>query len=144
MQYLTGLPPSAIFLLCPSRNRRTHSSQPGHLVVNIPAGTYKLNSTLYISSGTTIHASKEAYLVKQRVYGAVLEGKLVNDRGGYGGCHDITVDGGVWDSKPVMDGKEGTETFPCAPCAKEGIARTDSSNSMVLNITILIHLFNLD
>ena len=105
------------------------------LVVNIPAGTYKLNSTLYISSGTTIHASKEAYLVKQRVYGAVLEGTLVNDRGGYGGCHDITVDGGVWDSKPVMDGKEGTETFRFIHCSNVTV-----KNAVLCNVPEGSHL----
>lgn len=87
------------------------------LVVNIPAGNYELNSTLYISSNTTIRAEKDAHFIKTKVYGAMLEGKLTNDKGGYGGCHDIAVEGGIWDSKPVMDGEEGTETFRFIHCS---------------------------
>lgn len=87
------------------------------LVVNILAGTYELNTTLYISSNTEIRASKEAHFQKQKVYGAMLEGRLTADQGGYGGCANITVDGGIWDSKAVMDGKEGTETFRFIHCS---------------------------
>lgn len=87
------------------------------LVVNIPGGSYELDGTLYLSSNTTIRASRDAHFKKTKVYGAMLEGKLVDDKGGYGGCHDIAVEGGIWDSKPVMDGKEGTETFRFIHCS---------------------------
>lgn len=76
-----------------------------------------MNTTLYISSNTTIRAEKGANFIKQKVYGAMLEGKIEDDKGGYGGCHDITVEGGVWDSKPVMSGSEGTETFRFIHCS---------------------------
>ena len=88
-----------------------------HLVINIPAGTYKLDRTLYISSNTTIKASQQAHFEKQNIYGAMLEGRVVNDKGGYGACKNITVEGGVWDSLPVINEKTGTETFRFIHCS---------------------------
>ncbi len=88
-----------------------------HLIINIPAGTYQLDRTLYISSNTTIKASQQAYFEKQDIYGAMLEGRVVNDKGGYGACKNITVEGGVWDSKAVIKEKTGTETFRFIHCS---------------------------
>ena len=82
-----------------------------NLIVNIPAGTYELTRTLYVYPNTTINASEDAKLVKQSRYGAMLETKLIDDDGGYDGNYNITINGGVWDSTPIMDDNQGTETF---------------------------------
>ena len=82
-----------------------------HLIVKIPAGTYKLRTTLYVYPNTTIQADAKAYLLKQSRYGAMLETKLVNDQGGYYNNYNITVDGGVWDSSALPARGGGTESF---------------------------------
>lgn len=82
------------------------------LTVNIPAGTYKLTKSLYVYPNTTIKANANAKLIKQSKYGAMIEVKLINDDGGYDANHDITIDGGIWDSEPLMNSRDGgTETF---------------------------------
>ena len=98
------------------------SGQYSKLTVKIPAGTYELNTTLYIYSNTTIEADKGAVLKKmdnhngKESYGPILENKLMDDRGGYGNCHDIAIIGGVWDSIEVMENSVGTETFRFIHC----------------------------
>lgn len=81
------------------------------LTVNIPTGTYKLDRTLYVYENTTIQAASDAKLIKQSGYGAMIEAKILNDNGGYNANHNITIDGGIWDSTPTMNNTEGTETF---------------------------------
>ena len=80
------------------------------LIVTFPAGEYYLDSTLYVYSNTTIKA-EGAKVYKKRIYGAVIESGIQNDKGGYTGCVNVTIDGGLWDAKAVMKEKEGTETF---------------------------------
>lgn len=92
------------------------------LTVKIPAGTYQLDTTLYIYSNTTIVADAKAFLKKmdnhngKESYGPMLENKLINDKGGYGNCHDIAIIGGVWDSVEVMNNSVGTESFRFIHC----------------------------
>lgn len=92
------------------------------LTVKIPAGTYRLDTTLYIHSNTTIEAAEGAVFKKmdnhngKESYGPILESKLKNDKGGYGNCHDIAVTGGVWDSIEVMNNSVGTESFRFIHC----------------------------
>lgn len=92
------------------------------LTVKLPAGTYHLDTTLYIHSNTTIEAAKGAVLKKmdnhngKESYGPMLENKLNNDNGGYGNCHDIAIIGGVWDSVEVMENSVGTESFRFIHC----------------------------
>lgn len=81
------------------------------LTVNIPTGTYNLDRTLYVYANTTIKADSEAILIKQSGYGAMVEAKIINDKGGYNTNRNITIDGGIWDSTPVMNNSAGTETF---------------------------------
>lgn len=85
------------------------------LTVKLPAGTYPLNKTLYVHPNTTIIAEPGAILIKQRNYGAMLEAKLTDDDGGYDGNHDITIQGGTWDSTPCMK-NGGTESFRFIHC----------------------------
>ena len=92
------------------------------LTVKIPAGTYRLDTTLYIYSNTTIEADKDAILKKmdnhngKESYGPMLENIIWNDKGGYGNCHDIAIIGGVWDSIEVMKNSVGTESFRFIHC----------------------------
>lgn len=96
--------------------------QYSKLTVKIPAGTYNLDTTLYIYSNTTIEVADGAVLKKmdnhngKESYGPMLENKLDNDKGGYGNCHDIAIIGGVWDSIEVMDNSVGTESFRFIHC----------------------------
>lgn len=87
------------------------------LTVEIPAGTYKLTEVLWVYPNTTIKADKSARLIKQKNYGAIIEAVLKNDKGGYEGNHDITIDGGIWDSEPCMTGPKGTESFRFIHCS---------------------------
>lgn len=89
----------------------TNAEGKYELTVKIPAGTYKLTRSLYVYPHTTIKADKAAKLVKQSGYGALIEVKLIADDGGYDGNDHITIDGGIWDSTPVMKSSSGTETF---------------------------------
>lgn len=86
------------------------------LVIEIPSGEYQLTKPLYVYSHTTIRAAKDAKLVKQSRYGSMLENKLVNDTGGYYQSSDITVEGGIWDSTPIMNRTSGTENFRFIHC----------------------------
>lgn len=81
------------------------------LILHFPEGEYKLDRALFIYPKTTILADEKAHFIKTKIYGALLEGKLTNDQGGYGSCYDITIEGGIWDSEPVMVNGTGTETF---------------------------------
>lgn len=87
------------------------------LIVKIPEGDYYLNTTLYVDSNTTIKADPAAHFYKMNThtdgtsYGAMLEGRVIPNFAGYGACHDITIEGGVWDSEELMNNKKGTETF---------------------------------
>lgn len=92
------------------------------LTVKIPAGTYWLDTTLYIYSNTTIVADEAAVLKKmdnhngKESYGPMIENIIQNDKGGYGNCHDIAIVGGVWDSIEVMKNSVGTESFRFIHC----------------------------
>lgn len=80
--------------------------------VYFPAGTYYLDSTLYVGSGTIIKADKNARFVKQSGYGALIETYLTGDNGGYGVTSNVQIIGGIWDSQPTMGSSyKGTETF---------------------------------
>ncbi|SFB30028.1 parallel beta-helix repeat (two copies) [Acetitomaculum ruminis DSM 5522] len=103
------------------------------LTVVIPKGTYKLDSTLYVYPNTTISA-KGATLKKTKRYGAMVENVLDNDKGGYDGNHDITIDGGKWDSSPIMK-KKGTETFRFIHCNNITI-----KNASLCNVPVGSHL----
>ena len=87
------------------------NGQYSELLINFPAGEYKLDSTLFVYSNTTLKAASGSHFVKQQASGALLEGKLVNDQGGYNTVTNITVDGGIWDSSPLLDYKDGIESF---------------------------------
>lgn len=111
------------------------------LTVKIPAGTYLLDTTLYIYSNTTIEADAKAVFKKQdnhngkESYGPIIENKLLDDRGGYGNCHDIAIIGGVWDSIEVMDNSVGTESFRFIHCDKVTV-----KNAVLCNVPEGSHL----
>lgn len=115
--------------------------QYSKLTVNIPAGTYELDKTLYIHSNTTIVAADKAILKKmdkyngKESYGAMLENKLNNDQGGYGNCHDITIIGGTWDSIEVRNNSVGTESFRFIHCDKVTV-----KNAVLCNVPEGSHL----
>lgn len=99
------------------------------LIINIPDGKYALDRTLYVYSNTTIKAGEKAVFEKQKINGAMLEGKIVNDKGGYDTVTNITIDGGVWDSTPVIGSKvEGTETFRFIHASNIQIMNAEFSN----------------
>lgn len=90
------------------------------LILTIPAGTYRLNRPLFVNSNTTILASSKAKLIKQARYGAIIESRLRKSSngtdGGYNSCRNITIDGGIWDTSPLLDSIYGTESFRFIHC----------------------------
>lgn len=99
------------------------------LIVNFPDGKYRLDRTLYVHSNTTIKAGEKAVFEKQKINGAMLEGKITNDKGGYDTVTNINIEGGVWDSKPVIGSKnEGTETFRFIHASNIHIMNAEFSN----------------
>lgn len=86
------------------------------LTINIPAGTYKMDRSLYIYPNTTIKADPEAHFIRENEEGAMIETKLTKgangyDGSGYNGNYNITIDGGIWDSYKWMNKNQGQETF---------------------------------
>lgn len=103
------------------------------LIVNFARGTYSLNATLYVYSNTTINATgarfvKENTRADGRSYGALMEAYLEPTMGRYNGSHDIKINGGTWDSTPVVNLKEGTETFRFIHCKNIEISNATFSN----------------
>ena len=98
------------------------------LVVTLPKGEYYLDRTLYVYSNTTIKAEKGAKIYKNRVYGAVIEGGIPYDQGGYEGCKNIIIDGGLWDAKAIMNLSDGTETFRFIHASDITIRNAEFSN----------------
>ena len=87
-----------------------------HLTMSIPSGTYQMNRTLYVWPNTSIYAAPDAKFVKQSGYGALVEDRITVDQGGYTANENITIEGGIWDSTPVMHAASGTETFRFIHC----------------------------
>lgn len=81
-----------------------------NLTVEIPEGSYDLNKELRIYSNTTIKADVKAQLLKKHQKGPILSNDLSKDEGGYTTSENITINGGIWDSAPIMKNK-GTESF---------------------------------
>ena len=86
------------------------------LTINIPAGTYKMDRSLYIYPNTTIKADPNAHFIRKNEEGAMIETKLTKGANGYNGTgyngnYNITIDGGIWDSEEWMKKDQGQETF---------------------------------
>ena len=98
------------------------------LIVKIPAGDYYFDKTLYVYSNTTLILEEGAKIHKKRAYGAIIEGKLVSDNGGYDGCKNIVIDGGVWDASDMMNGPNGTENIRFIHASNIVIKNAEFSN----------------
>ena len=92
------------------------------LTVNIPAGTYALTQTLYVYPNTTIAADVDAVFQQQSLYGSMLEAYLPKDSKDYKGNHDITIEGGIWESTPTMKEQKGTKLFVFSNCSDISMA----------------------
>ncbi len=72
------------------------------LTVNVPSGTYKLTRPMHIYSNTTLHLEKDTVFVRGFSSANMLKTGTASDvNSGYGGYHDITVYGGIWDNQFV-------------------------------------------
>lgn len=87
------------------------NGQYGKLIINFPAGEYKLDRPIFVYSNTTLKSTPQTHFLKQKANGAILEGKLVNDQGGFNTVSNITIDGGIWDSSPIFNHTDGSESF---------------------------------
>ena len=94
----------------------TNQNGEYNLTLEIPAGTYNLTRTLYVWPNTTIHASSNAKMIKTSRYGSMVENKIDKDNGGYDTSSNITIDGGIWESTPVIEADQGTESFRFIHC----------------------------
>lgn len=112
-----------------------------NLVINFASGSYYMTSTLYVYSNTTINATGAVFYKQDTIndgttsYGAMLEAYLDDTISGYNGSHDITINGGTWDSKPVVELRNGTETFRFIHCKNISI-----SNAVLRNVPVGSHL----
>ncbi len=81
----------------------------GRRTVVIPAGTYKIGSTLLVDSHTTIRASEQAIIRLADGAGVDASVFLLDNRDHANGNTDITVAGGVWDGNNPHNprGREG-------------------------------------
>ena len=71
-----------------------------HLTVNLPSGMYTLVGTLHIYSNTTLNLQADTVLVRGFDDSSLLRtGNTDEAFYGYDGYRNITVSGGVWDSK---------------------------------------------
>lgn len=87
------------------------NGQYSELIIHFPAGEYKLDKPIFVYSNTTLKSTAQTHFLKQKPNGAILEGKLVNDQGGYNTVSNITIDGGIWDSTPIFNHTDGSESF---------------------------------
>ncbi len=71
------------------------------VTVIIPAGTYRLEKTLYVSSNTHIIAAPNARLVRDHDGYLVTNGRPKESFKGYDGHSNITIEGGIWDFNGV-------------------------------------------
>jgi hypothetical protein len=68
--------------------------------IYVPSGTYDLTSCLHIFSNTYLHLESDTKLVKTSESGNMLKSGVQTDSfKGYDGYHNITIEGGIWDSK---------------------------------------------
>ncbi|SDL96272.1 right-handed parallel beta-helix repeat-containing protein [Sediminibacillus halophilus] len=72
------------------------------VTVIIPAGTYRLEKTLYVSSNTHIIAAPSARLVRDHDGYLVTNGRPEESFEGYDGHSNITIEGGIWDFNGVI------------------------------------------
>lgn len=83
----------------------------GALRVKLAAGNYYLDRELFIRSNTTIEATGAHLYRKAGHDGSMLANRIENDNGGYDATENITIKGGIWDSKSEMKSSKGKETF---------------------------------
>ncbi|WP_209367666.1 right-handed parallel beta-helix repeat-containing protein [Sediminibacillus dalangtanensis] len=75
-------------------------TERGGMVI-IPAGTYRLEKTLYVSSNTHIIAAPTARLLRDHDGYLVTNGRPKESFEGYDGHSNITIEGGIWDFNGV-------------------------------------------
>lgn len=80
---------------------RDDSSKP--LIVNVPAGTYECDATLFIYSNTTLNSTSDTlYVLNSEKYKVLLGSyNFSNDVGGYNQIKNVTVNGGKFDGGNV-------------------------------------------
>lgn len=77
-------------------NLANKEADDSHCVtVRIPAGTYKISKTLKIYSNTKLVVDENATILRSFHSGALIRNAA--EGGGYGGDHNILIDGGIWD-----------------------------------------------
>lgn len=81
----------------------------GAKVVTIPTGTYIIEQTLKIGSGTTLKADPQAVIRLADETGNHVSVFLITNRNHGNGNSDITIEGGIWDSNNEHNhrGKDG-------------------------------------
>lgn len=80
---------------------RDDSSKP--LIVNVPAGTYECDATLFIYSNTTLNSTSDTlYVLNSEKYKVLLGSyNFSGDVGGYNQIKNVTVNGGKFDGGNV-------------------------------------------
>jgi len=104
----------------------------GAKTVTIPAGLYRINSTLLVGSGTTVLADSRAVVRLADGVGTNVSVFVISNKGG---DRNITVDGGVWDgnNQHNIRPKDGTD-----PTVYTGVAVSfiGVTNLTLRNMTI--------
>ncbi len=81
------------------------SDNDGTVTVLVPAGTYYINKTLTMFSGTVLSLDSEATIIRSDDSKVMLTTALCDseDGGAYGRASNLTVKGGVWDGNAGED-----------------------------------------
>jgi len=82
------------------QNALNAARDAGTGIVYIPAGTYNIESTLQIFSGTTLYLTPKTVIFRQFATSPLLaNGAFGASYSGYGGQSNIRIIGGIWESR---------------------------------------------
>lgn len=109
------------------QNALNAARDAGSGIVYIPAGTYNIQSTLQIFSGTTLYLTPKTTMYRQFASSPMLaNGAFDASYSGYNGQSHIRIIGGIWESRG--------EAYPIQPA--QGISIGHGTDIIIENLTV--------
>jgi hypothetical protein len=109
------------------QNALNAARDAGSGIVYIPAGTYNIQSTLQIFSGTTLYLTPKTTMYRQFASSPMLaNGAFGASYSGYNGQSHIRIIGGIWESRG--------EAYPIQPA--QGISIGHGTDIIIENLTV--------